>query len=360
MPPKGKFRLDTKELFLTFPGLTQYASIDAINLAEVYQKFVGFFSTRGGIKTYVICKELHEDGTPHIHCCLQLWRKYETRNARCFDGILGFHGSYEGARSYKASVAYCRKDGQYISGGFDAEPDLELVPIGKRRKVWDDFKWHQQFTEAKSAKSIDWPVSLRATSGPSGAEIFETFTMDRPNVRNKCRNWWIVGEPNMGKTRWINQRFGGMKVFIPKCDTEFPFEDYNDEELIVFDDGVLKFQQMVNILNEHKIRTAVPGKIRYTNIYWKLGSVRNIIVLSNKSINDIYENNREAMHARFIEIYNPKFEFIDEEESIADILVNELPIPNLEIPIYSDLEITDSDEELPPNQEELINDSNWF
>lgn len=320
MPRSSNFRLDTKQLFLTFSSLK--STYEDINLKEIHSKFVAFFSSKGGIRSYCIAKEHHSDGTPHVHAAIELWKKYETSNQRCFDGILNHHGKYEGARHYRSGVQYCKKDGDYISSEDEDRLDLSMVPIGRRRRMYEDWKWYQSFKDAEQALPITWPVRVRGQIEPSSWEFTE-FEMGSPDVSVKNRNWWIVGPPNMGKTRWLNDRFKNQKVFIP-VSNDFPFEGYMDEELIVLDDHTLPFHMIASILNKHDIKTPLPGKIRFQHQYWKLGSVRNIIVLSNKSISELgYEKNLEAMKARFTEIYNPQFVFTHS----LDIL--DMPLPNL-------------------------------
>ena len=54
-----KFRLCSKSLFLTYPKI----DISVIEVKEQLEKIL----IRYKISEYAIAKELHKDGTPHIH-----------------------------------------------------------------------------------------------------------------------------------------------------------------------------------------------------------------------------------------------------------------------------------------------------
>lgn len=148
--------------------------------------------------------------------------------------------------------------------------------------------------------------------------------MLKPDPAVKQRNWWIVAKPNAGKTRWLNRVFAGKKIYSPRTGP-YPFEGYNDAEIVVYDDreGV-DFSEFASVLNTWNIVQPVAGQVRYTTRNWKIGQTRSVIVLSNKTIEDTFSTtdkeldslNHRRMKKRFMQIVNPVLK--DEAESDSD------------------------------------------
>nr|ALK03467.1 replication initiator protein [Tomato mosaic Havana virus] len=114
MPPPKKFRVNSKNYFLTYPqcSITKEEALSQIkNLnTPVNKKFIK------------ICRELHENGEPHLHVLLQFEAKYQCTNNRFFD--LGspsrsahFHPNIQGAKSSSDVKTYIDKDGDVLEWG---------------------------------------------------------------------------------------------------------------------------------------------------------------------------------------------------------------------------------------------------
>lgn len=107
------FNLNSSQLFLTY----DYCEVDPERALELLAQKVP-------IKKYVIAREEHKSGHPHLHCYLKLERKIHTRDPTFFD--LSDEGTmrafarnrkkaYQGCRSAIAVWKYCRKDGDFIT-----------------------------------------------------------------------------------------------------------------------------------------------------------------------------------------------------------------------------------------------------
>ena len=106
-PKKTKeFRIQAKTLLLT------YSQINPEDASP--KKLLDFLSKLVSIKEYLISKELHKDGNPHIHALIRLKRKIDIKNCHFFD-YKDTHGNYERVRSYQAATTYLLKDGDYIT-----------------------------------------------------------------------------------------------------------------------------------------------------------------------------------------------------------------------------------------------------
>ena len=98
------FRLSAKSLFLTYPKCP-------LDLRRV---FVTLGSRLGKYKAldWVFRRELHEDGSPHVHVYLRFHRRLDIKNASFLDlGADGeFHGNYQAAKSQEKVLEYVLKD----------------------------------------------------------------------------------------------------------------------------------------------------------------------------------------------------------------------------------------------------------
>lgn len=83
------------------------------------------FVSKWNLNGYCISKELHADGTPHLHAYFNFERKLNLLNERCFDlprldgegedGQTTWHPNIERPRSDKHVVTYVKKDDDYIA-----------------------------------------------------------------------------------------------------------------------------------------------------------------------------------------------------------------------------------------------------
>nr|ABA26617.1 Rep [Cabbage leaf curl Jamaica virus] len=114
MPRKGSFSIKAKNYFLTYPRCSlskeeALSQLQTIN-TPVNKKFIK------------ICRELHENGEPHIHVLIQFEGKYNCTNNRFFDLVspsrsAHFHPNIQGAKSSSDVKSYIDKDGDTIEWG---------------------------------------------------------------------------------------------------------------------------------------------------------------------------------------------------------------------------------------------------
>ncbi|AAY27083.1 replication initiator protein [Okra yellow mosaic Mexico virus] len=114
MPPPKRFQINQKNYFLTYPqcSLTKEEALSQLqNLnTPVNKKFIK------------ICRELHEDGQPHLHVLIQFEGKYRCTNNRFFDLVspsrsAHFHPNIQGTKSSSDVKSYIDKDGDTIEWG---------------------------------------------------------------------------------------------------------------------------------------------------------------------------------------------------------------------------------------------------
>ncbi|AAF02098.1 AC1 replicase-associated protein [Pepper leaf curl virus] len=114
MAPPKNLRINAKNYFLTYPhcSLTKEEALSQIQAIETPT-----------IKLFIrICRELHEDGTPHLHILIQFEGKFQCKNPRFFDltsptRSAHFHPNIQGAKSSTDVKEYIAKNGDVLDHG---------------------------------------------------------------------------------------------------------------------------------------------------------------------------------------------------------------------------------------------------
>jgi len=164
------------------------------------------------IKHYVICREKHEDGSPHLHAYLN----YETKVAfgpRRWDLGPEIHGDYEPCNSWRHWAKYCQKDGDFIAN-FDLEAATAKKASGRdlnKRLLTEDLCDLvdegviplEKYIKVKANKTQYIRDRVPARPRCTGM-IPNTFGLLLPLYTEKCRHYWFwSSEPNKGKTTFL-------------------------------------------------------------------------------------------------------------------------------------------------------------
>nr|ADW24225.1 Rep protein [Tomato leaf curl Hainan virus] len=114
MPPPKKFLINAKNYFLTYPHCS-------LSKEEALSQLLALTTPTN--KLFIrICRELHEDGSPHLHVLIQFEGKFKCQNNRFFDLVsptrsAHFHPNIQSAKSSTDVKAYMDKDGGVIDHG---------------------------------------------------------------------------------------------------------------------------------------------------------------------------------------------------------------------------------------------------
>lgn len=254
MAPDQQFRLEATHLFLTYPQCP-------IEKDTLLALLTGLISAAGcEVKHYCIAQENHEDGNKHAHAYLGLSKRLRMRGNDCldilYDGVI-YHGNYQTARKPKDVIAYCKKDGDYITNVeesrkrdlqaiFDealnaatADECLNIIRHGSPR----DFALNYERLEVLVAKRYK-----RDLPAYSGRDL-----SDFNNVPTQCLEWYLTnvvnpqperpkslilyGPTRLGKTEWA--RALGRHVYFNGM---FNLDDWdNDAQYAIFDDMDWKY-----------------------------------------------------------------------------------------------------------------------
>lgn len=243
-----KFRMEAKQFAITYSKC--YLSKDQIESK---------LRTKGPIEHFVIAHELHKDGTPHIHVYVNYCNKKNFKNCRVFD-IGNYHPNLSTVRSPLNWYNYVKKETNYIEKvEFDNMSQNNFI---KRKNDFEAFK------DDLYKRQLDWT--------PINELSFNGITYKN---EGKKRHLLIVSDPDWGKSTWLNNTFKGKAVF-KAANNRYPMDDYENEQIIIFDDFIPKNSLLLNISDIHHIRTCI-GDTRFKNKYFLNGQQRWIIIMLN-------------------------------------------------------------------------------
>jgi len=202
------FRIDSKSWFLTYPklDLTKEEAMTLLKVKLASKPWEGI----------VVCRELHQDGSPHIHAYVALKNRFNCTNARFWD-LNGQHGDYQAARNIDAVSKYIKKDGDYKEEGniiwsqkvsareshtkalyrrlVDGEP-LHEVTKEEPTLLANYLKLKQNIAAFKADCALDLPLVE--------GFIPNTLGVILPVLQDKRRHYWLWSAgPNKGKTTFL-------------------------------------------------------------------------------------------------------------------------------------------------------------
>lgn len=211
-----KFRLQSKNFFLTYPRC-DVSKDDALTQLK---------HLLPDMKYCAIAKELHQDGTPHLHILLTLPKKKEIKNQTFFD--LGtYHGNYQSARDNEDVRAYIFKS------------DTNPLEFG----VWESNNQSEvQKRALENKKIIETPLHTLIDNGEisiynykqirEAKMLYNLDKIDVPDYMPKeCI--WIYGQTGIGKSRYIRDNYYGL--FYNKPQNKW-WDGYTGQKIVLIDD----------------------------------------------------------------------------------------------------------------------------
>lgn len=265
MGDRVKFRFNARRVLLTYAR----ADIDKDAL-------LAFLQGKKDVVRAVIGKERHHlpGGATewHVHAAITFSGKYDTRNVAAFDFDEHHPNIRCGGKEWDLAEEYAMKD----------DPDallhnFDLFKNSKdfRKKKGDHDSWRAH--RVSRTLAAPFPFTLPEFRGQT-QEIVDPATLDNP----RHVHWWIRGPPGCGKTKWAAMTFEGKRVFYRGSNNSYPFDDYNGEPVVIYDDIIPPLWELVqlsNIAAGHNVKA--PGNHRYGVRLLPKDQRRVIIVLSN-------------------------------------------------------------------------------
>lgn len=293
------YELHSSQLFLTYPqcNLDKQVAYDIL--------FLKFNPTE-----IVVAHELHQNGDSHLHAYLRLPAAVRTKDPTYFD-LPPFHGNYQGCRSSKNVLRYCTKEEDYIAN-FDVaqkvaktstrKKDMETLLLGKRtleQLVVDE----PQYLYGYSRLKLDYTNYLKDTKSTK-----EDLPFYLPNPwgkilptawKRKCRHFWIFSRmPDVGKSYLFARPLAQNYRAHIRTGSEPYWDIRGDEQLVILD------EYNHNIFRYDQLNAMCDGSFGFRifmgGIHRLLDPI--IIVLSNKSIDEMYPFMHNLLYARFKQI----------------------------------------------------------
>jgi len=170
------FAYDGRDVFLTYPQCGELSR----------ERVRDFLTVELGVRRFLVARELHDDGNPHIHAYASWDTRRRFADARVFD-VDGHHPNIQKPRSAKAVGEYCSK--------YDVEAlrNFELTELesGRGGGGWRDLLrdcpdastfWHELKNTIHAICVYLWEDFLSFASGGSGVtdpsildEVAESF-----------------------------------------------------------------------------------------------------------------------------------------------------------------------------------------
>lgn len=225
-----KFRINTKNLFLTYPNCDMDKSVAMDLLVH---------KSKSQTPSYVcVARELHKDGTNHLHAYVQYQKKINIVNCN-FYNLGKHHGHYLPVKSIKGSHTYVRKGGDFVEfGTFNdvysaatvlekrAEKNKLLLEYSVPQLIQEGHIPLAQYKYYREAKTLYCVDSVKA------GDFYPRVCL------------WIYGSSGIGKSRWIKENFPNMHY--SKSQNKW-WDGYNNEKVVVLED----FDNGGSVLGHH-------------------------------------------------------------------------------------------------------------
>jgi len=282
-----QFRVQVKAIFLT------YSQVGETKESDLCHALLGRFNDRG-VKCLECATERHRDGSRHFHIFLMLDKRLDSRDPKVFD----FGDLHPNIKKVTKKVGSLKKIYHYLS-----KEGQEPTSYAKQFDMWDSSDRFVQkksdwdaWLDFKKKKKILEPEFPRV--GPHG------FVINAPTDLERKRHLWVHGPPGCGKTTWFEREFGATKYFKVNANGRYPFDGYEGQRVILYDDAWPGKFHLTTLCNPRKQRQHVPGDTRYCERFLYEDRALLVIVLYNQSIDDVVEeSDREVYHTRFREFY---------------------------------------------------------
>jgi len=236
---------------------------------------------------YCMCDEIGEEGTYHTHLFLQF------KNAKSFSVIKNCFPSAHIEKAYGTAQEnrdYVRKEGKYLNSEkkttnlaetFEEGGEMIEEKQGKRSDIEDIYS---MIKEGSSELEILEKHPQFMNSLSSYSRVKELLMEEESNQFRIVEVVYIWGDTGSGKTRYIAEQFG-YGHFCRITDYQHPFDSYNYEDVIVFDEfrSSLPLSDMLNYLDGHPVDLPC----RYNN---KKAIYTKVFIISNIPLQDQYRD----------------------------------------------------------------------
>ena len=271
----GSFRIRSKTFFLTYPKIADIENVEQLFLNSLAKSFGVVDDSNWG---YVISKENHEDGTPHIHVYLEFKKakgvfsqnKLAVKIDNANGETLTFNGRYEACRDKHFVIQYLLKSDDNLPLTNMNLPLLDGI-------YYDNIEEHLHATLLKSGFETALDVLMTeypAVTIKSGALIVKNLELAAEHFKKK----------RFKKERIVRDlsEFEG----VPKAVNEWMSSDNSTCLVLYGKSGSGKTELAKSILSEMGLDFILVrdlNELRAKNIHSGMGLILDDLDTSNKS-----------------------------------------------------------------------------
>lgn len=295
---------EVKQWFLTYPRCPIEPKAALVLLQQLPQL--------PPIEQYLICREYHVDGSPHLHVYVQYDRRVMWR-VRLWD-LEGHHGNYVPARSWRAAEGYIKKDhqdGRKKVSGVDFISSFDLDSALRKRASRNKMLAEEDpvelvekgeitiFQLPKLQEACNLLKALKEKSmAPLEGFIPNPFGIELRIAPIKARHFWFwSAQPNTGKTTFLEELMTRAPCFLYHQSEKYQDGLKEGTQFLLFDEF------SVQVLPVHHLNQMCDGKFSFPRKNKDPVTISGVtlIICGNKSPYDIYTSTDDRMliHARF-------------------------------------------------------------
>lgn len=222
------FELRSKALFFTYPQCEVEKDKCLDHLKEKLQNL------GATIIEYVIGREEHKDGGKHLHAYVHVGVPIHRRVNPLYFDMEGHHPNIEAVRGHNRCLAYCAKDGDYITN-VKRKVEVALIERDKEKNKLQRKVLLEEVRDGKIKLVDAVKTDSRLLEGYSrlkrDVEEFQRDCGETTDLADVC-GIWLHGPALTGKTHIAKTLFG---TIYEKGNNKW-FDHYNGRDPLLLDD----------------------------------------------------------------------------------------------------------------------------
>jgi len=314
---ENKFRFNAKQAFLTYPQCPLPKAVIFDHLKAL------------GTAKVCVVGELHQDGNPHIHAYAEFEKKKDWRDFHkvfdCQGYVCNNAQRKDGKTAYQLHdwLVYLQKSDIEPMVDFDlngtisaaishkrkpSERNLELLTMLEEKglancvkegviSIMNYKKVKQNLEEYKMDTYVDPREEL-----PMSIETPWDFFMSCDTDVKQCHYWFYSECPSLGKTTWALGIIAKYRAQMINYQEPLKFQSHitPETEILILDE--FRGQMKISELNQVCDGTQMYGQKNSNGK--KLNNKAIVIVLSNKSPEEVFKNSDVSLIKARFNIYN--------------------------------------------------------